>query len=265
MKHKNLDTEDLLELEEYVSKPKPKHIINMTKKGNPVEDFKKSYTTSKFTCKTPNQKEIIKSINGDSIITVVSGKPGTGKTYSAIQGVLKEFKSGNYTKIYLLKSVKTLDNKSEDLGFLKGTIEDKVAPFMFSYDFNFEQIIDKSAYQYARENAIIDFLPLAYIRGIGLQDCIIILDEAQNVNNGILRTILSRVGRNSKIVILGDTKQKDSSKGQTSGLEFLIGNFNDIDGIDFIEMTEEDQSRSPLINKIEARYDELENKGINVE
>lgn len=193
----------------------------------------------------------------------------THNTFSAIQGTLKQFKSASktnepYNKIYLLKSVKTLDNKSEDIGFLKGTMEDKIAPFMFSYDFNFTQIVDRAAYNMAIETQLIEFLPLAYIRGIGLSDCIIILDEAQNVNNSILRTVLSRIGKNCKLIILGDTKQKDSSNTQTSGLDLLITHFKDIKGIDFIEMGPEDQSRASIINTIEDRYDDLEKDGVNI-
>lgn len=271
VKTKHVTDEDFEEIDEYMSNKTKKGKNNMTR--NPINDFANSYSVREFTCKSENQKKIIKSIcNPDTIITVVYGKAGTGKTFSAIQGVLKQFKAAAnpksqltpYNKIYLLKSVKTLDNKSEDIGFLKGTMEDKIAPFMFSYDFNFAQIVDKVAYGVARETQLIEFLPLAYIRGIGLSDCLIILDEAQNVNNSILRTVLSRIGKNSKIVILGDTKQKDSPNGQTSGLDLLIKHFQDIKGVDFIEMGPEDQSRADIINTIEDRYDDLEEQGINI-
>lgn len=268
VKTKHVTDEDFEEIQDYMNKKNKKGKSDMNR--NPINDFVNSYSVREFTCKSPNQKKIIQSIcNPDTIITVVYGQAGTGKTFSAIQGMLKQFKSAvkssnPYNKIYLLKSVKTLDNKSEDIGFLKGTMEEKVAPFMFSYDFNFMQIVDKVAYSVARETQLIEFLPLAYIRGIGLSDCIIILDEAQNVNNAILRTVLSRIGKNSKIIILGDTKQKDSSTGQTSGLDLLIKHFQDIKGIDFIEMGPEDQSRADIINVIEDRYDDLEDQGINI-
>lgn len=266
VKTKNLSEEDFEEIEEYTqSKSNSKNKNNMSN-NNIIKEFVDSYSVRDFVCNSTNQKKIIKSIcNKDATITVVHGQAGTGKTFSAIQGALKEFKaSRNYNKIYLLKSVKTLDNKSEDIGFLKGTMEDKIAPFMFSYDFNFAQIMDASAYQKARERQIIEFLPLAYIRGIGLSNCIIILDEAQNVNSSILRTVLSRIGGNCKLIILGDTKQKDSSSGHTSGLDFLIKHFGDIEGIEFIKMSSEDQSRAEIINRIEDRYDDLESQGIPI-
>lgn len=268
IKFKNVTDEDYEEIQEYMDKNSKNKKTNM--KVDPVTNFVKSYSVREFTCKSENQKKIIKSItNKDTIITVVHGKAGTGKTFSAIQGMLKEFKAATetdkpYNKIYLLKSVKTLDNKSEDIGFLKGTMEDKIAPFMFSYNFNFTQILDKVSYDTALETSLIEFLPLAYIRGIGLSDCIIILDEAQNINNSILRTVLSRIGQNCKLIILGDTKQKDSPNGHTSGLDLLIKNFQDIKGIDFIEMGPEDQSRASIINIIEDRYEELEEKGIDI-
>jgi phosphate starvation-inducible PhoH-like protein len=230
-----------------------------------ANQFKNDISVAKFKSNSVNQAAIIKSIiDKDNTITIVHGKPGTGKTFSAIQGALKAFKNGTYSKLYLSKSVKTLDNKSEDIGFLKGSLEEKIAPFMFSYDFNFKQIISSAVYEAARQSQIIEFLPLAYIRGIGLNNCVIILDEAQNINNSILRTVLSRIGKNCKLIILGDTQQKDSSISQSSGLEFLIKHFQDIKGFNVIEMTAEDQSRADIINHIEDRYDELELKGTRV-
>lgn len=265
MKTKNLTAEDKEFLTEYVDNNLNTKSHNMAKKQGSVSQFKTDIKVSGFTCKTKNQKAIVKSITDDNTtITIVHGKPGTGKTYSAIQGALKAFKGGSYNKLYLCKSVKTLDNKSEDIGFLKGTLEEKVAPFLFSFDFNFKQIINPLVYEEARRNEVIEFLPLAYIRGIGLNNCVIILDEAQNINNAILRTVLSRIGQNCKLIILGDTQQKDSSSGQTSGLDFLIKHFQDIKGFDVIEMTAEDQSRADIINQIEERYDELESKGERV-
>jgi len=263
MKTKNLSSTDIDDLSEFMeSKLKPKYI--MEKEGS-VKQFKTDISVSKFKCKTKNQSEIVKSITDkNTTITIVHGKPGTGKTFSAIQGALKEFKTGSYNKLYLCKSVKTIDNKSEDIGFLKGTLEEKVAPFLFSFDFNFKQIISPIVYDAARQNEIIEFLPLAYIRGIGLNNCVIILDEAQNINNAILRTVLSRIGQNCKLIILGDTQQKDSSTGHSSGLDFLIKHFQDIKGFSVIEMTKEDQSRADIINEIEDRYDELESKGTKV-
>tara|TARA_R110000796_G_scaffold159388_7_gene276232 strand:- start:2399 stop:3196 length:798 start_codon:yes stop_codon:yes gene_type:complete len=264
MKTRNLEQEDIEDLSDFLN-AKTKSTMDKGNQEPSAKEFKNNISVSKFKCKTENQSKIVKSITDKgNTITIVHGKPGTGKTYSAIQGALKEFKTGTYTKLYLTKSVKTLDNKSEDIGFLKGTLEEKIAPFLFSYDFNFKQIIPPMAYDGARKAQIIEFLPLAYIRGIGLNNCIIILDEAQNINNAILRTVLSRIGRNCKLIILGDTQQKDSSRGQTSGLDFLIKNFSDIKGFNVIEMTSEDQSRAKIINEIEDRYDYLETEGKKV-
>lgn len=269
IKTKNISGEDYEEVQDYIE-TKTKQRKTMSKQ--PIQEFIDSYATRDFRTKSTNQKAILQSIgNDENIITVVHGKAGTGKTFSAIQGTLKEFKSAietdgksPYKKIYLLKSVKTLDNKSEDIGFLKGTMEDKIAPFMFSYDFNFAQIMDKTSYGKAREAQIIEFLPLAYIRGIGLSDCIIILDEAQNVNIAILRTVLSRIGQNCKLIILGDTQQKDSNGKTTSGLQFMVKHFKNLKGINFIEMNSKDQSRAKIINTIEARFDKLDEEGIPI-
>lgn len=271
IKTKNIKDKEILEdINEIVNNQRKKIKTPMEKdlkSSDPIKHFISNYSTSNFKSNSVNQKNIIKSICSDDVsITVVYGKPGTGKTYSAVQGALKEFKTkGTYKKIYLLKSVKSLDDKSEDLGFLKGSMEDKIAPFVFSYDFNFHKIIDESIYKFARENKIIDFLPLAYIRGIGISDAIVILDECQNLNNAALRTVLTRMGTNVKLIIAGDTAQKDSSKKDSSGLEFLIKHFKgNLKGMNFIEMTKDDQSRSPLINDIEDIYENLEKQGINI-
>jgi predicted ribonuclease YlaK len=269
MKVRNIKDKELLEeIDEHLIKQKRNNKKENRQPMDPIKHFVENYSVSNFKSNSQNQKKIIKSIlDNDIAITVIHGKPGTGKTYSALQGALKEFKTNRiYDKIYLMKSVKTLDNKSEDLGFLKGSLEEKVAPFIFSYDFNFSQLINKSVYEFARENQIIEFLPLAYIRGIGIKNAIIILDECQNVNTNILRTVLTRVGENCKLIIMGDTQQKDSSNKNSSGLEFLIKHFKDkIKGMEFIEMNESDQTRNPMINEIEKIYDDLEKQGIQID
>lgn len=265
---KNIDDEEILEeIESYARKKSSVVSKNQNKMSN-LKNFINNYSVSNFKSNSVNQKKIIKSILDNNIsITVVYGKPGTGKTYSTLQGVLKEFKTNQvYDKIYLMKSVRTINSSSEDLGFLKGSLEDKVAPFMFSYDFNFTQIIDKDLYKFAREEQFIEFLPLAYIRGIGFKNSIIVLDEAQNINNAILRTVLTRLGKDCKLIILGDTQQKDSKGKESSGLEFLIKHFKGkVKGMEFIEMNENDQSRNPLINDIENLYDDLEKQGVKID
>lgn len=267
MKTKNIkDKEILQDINDFV-KTNPR-VLKKEQIMDHIKHFIANYSVSNFKSNSQNQKTIIKSIlDNEVLVTVIHGKPGTGKTYSALQGILKEFKTNPvYSKIYLMKSVKTLDNKSEDLGFLKGNLEEKVAPFIFSYDFNFAQIINKGIYDFARENQVIEFLPLAYIRGIGIKDAIVVLDEAQNINTSILRTVLSRMGKNSKLIILGDTQQKDSGNKNSSGLDFLIKHFKGkIKGMNFIEMNESDQSRNPIINDIENIFDDLEGSGIKID
>ena len=152
MKTRNLSSDDLEEMTEYLQTNTKTKFMNNEKEIS-AKIFKSEISVSKFKNKTVNQSKIVKSIiDKGNTITIVSGKPGTGKTYTAIQGALKEFKNGSYNKLYLTKSVKTLDNKSEDIGFLKGDLEEKIKPFLFSYDFNFKQIIPESVYEKARQS-----------------------------------------------------------------------------------------------------------------
>jgi len=207
-------------------------------------------------CKTENQKALVNAIKEKEVI-ICSGPAGTGKTYLACAEALKLIKRyAKYKKIVIVKSVTTL--KNEEIGFLKGNLREKMEPFMFSFVHNFEKLVGQAITSRLRELKTIEEMPIAYMRGINLDKSIIIVDEAQNISQENMRTIMTRLGRDSKMIFLGDERQQDS-KGH-NGLTFLMDHFSDIEEIGCVQFNKSDVIRNPLIAKIERVFDSLQNK-----
>lgn len=208
--------------------------------------------------KTENQKKLVDAINKNEI-SIVSGFPGTGKTFLACAEALKLLKNPdlNFKKIILVKSVTTL--KDEDIGFLKGSMADKLEPFMDSFLDNFIKIIGEPITNRLREMDFIQIKPIAYVRGRSIDNSIIIIDEAQNISLDNMRTLMTRIGENSKMIILGDVKQKDIKNKRDSSLEVVIEKFNGKKGFGVVELRNaEDIVRNPIIKIIEDIFDGLE-------
>ena len=126
---------------------------------------------------------------------------------------------------------------------------------MWSFYINLEKVVLDSAVKSLIEKDIIKPFPLAYMRGASLDDCIIIADEMQNVTLDNSRTLLTRLGSNSKLILLGDINQIDMKNKNESSLEILLELFKDVDNIGVIKMSEEDTNvRNPLITIIEEKY-----------
>lgn len=213
--------------------------------------------------KTENQKKLVKAIK-ENEITIASGLPGSGKTFLSISEALKLLKSTElpYKKIILVKSVTTL--KDEEIGFLKGTMEEKMEPFMDSFLDNFSKIIGETLTNKLREQGYIQIKPIAYVRGRSIDNSVIIIDEAQNISLDNMRTLMTRIGDNSKLIILGDVKQKDIRNKKESSLEVVIERFRDKSGFGTVELrNEEDIVRNPIIKVIEEIFDQIEDEKNN--
>jgi phosphate starvation-inducible PhoH-like protein len=182
----------------------------------------------------------------------------TGKTFLACAEALKLVKSKpKYKKILLVKSVTQLPG--EELGFLPGDLKDKLDPYMISFIDNFEKIIGESLTKKLRELGLIQIQPLAFVRGRSIDNTIIIVDEAQNISKGNMRTLMTRIGDNSKMIILGDVKQKDIKKKSDSSLEVVLDTFKDTPGFGSVELRNpSDVVRNPIIKIIEQKFDELD-------
>jgi len=207
---------------------------------------------------TDNQKELVKAIKEKEVV-ICSGLAGTGKTFLSCAEALKLLKNDpRYQKIIIVKSVTVL--KNEEIGHLKGGLAEKMEPFMYSFIHNFAKIIGKGNVDKMKEFGLIEELPIAYMRGINIDNAIVIIDEAQNISIDNIRTILTRLGSNCKMIFLGDTKQIDIRNKRDSSLEFLLDKFSHIDEIGMVRLTQEDVVRNPLIKKIEDVFDNLDRK-----
>lgn len=208
--------------------------------------------------KTANQKHLVTEIKNKEIV-ICSGLPGTGKTFLSCAVALELLKKDpRYRKIVIVKSVTTL--KDEEIGFLKGTMKEKMEPFMYSFMHNFEKVIGKQNVEALRANNMIEELPIAYMRGINIDNSITIIDEAQNISIDNIRTIMTRLGENSKMIFLGDENQIDMKKKSESSLNFIIDKFKDFEEVGTVVLGEDDVVRNPLIKKIEQIFRESKNK-----
>lgn len=240
--------------------PKAKKVeidLNEKPKARKQYDFMSEIKTD-LKYKNETQKLLTQSIR-DNDITICTGPAGTGKTYmSCIQALIELKLNENIKKIVLVKSVTTL--KSEEIGFLKGTMEEKMEPFMYSFSGNFEKLIGKELYAKLKSENYIEIMPIAYLRGVNIDNAVVIIDEVQNISISNIRTILTRLGENSKMILLGDVKQIDAKNKYDSALAFLIKNFKNLKHIGVVEFTKEEIIRHPLVKVVEDVFDSLEDE-----
>lgn len=233
--------------------------VSKTEMNNRVKDTISNIilNDTKIVAKNDSQKELISSIK-DNMITICSGHPGSGKTFVSLAYALSLLKKRNnqYQKIYLVKSVTQL--KGEEVGYLKGGIEEKFEPYLWSFKLNIEKLNMGSDPKSLFEADLVRPLPLAFIKGTSISNAIIIADEFQNVSIENARNLLTRVEDSSKLILIGDTNQIDLRNKKMSSLEPLMEMFKDIDNIGTITMNPNDDNiRNPLIKIIEQKFDKL--------
>ena len=236
---KNLTQEDLDDLMVWED-----HAQRIEYKEN--SDFKNKKVEVK--CLNSKQKDLKKSIENNEI-TIAIGPAGTGKTYLSLVTSLHLLKSQpQYRKIVLIKSVTTI--KGEELGFLPGTLEEKMEPYMWSYLGNLNKIFgDRTLSKKMMDAGMITIEPIAYVRGNTMDNCIVIIDETQNIDMHTFKTIITRIGRNSKMIFLGDIEQIDR-RGNDSCLKKVFKKFENEDVVGTVEFEAEECVRNPIIPKI---------------
>ncbi|CAN2187321.1 PhoH Phosphate starvation-inducible protein PhoH, predicted ATPase [Candidatus Nanopelagicaceae bacterium] len=204
--------------------------------------------------KTANQKKYVDAIE-ENTITFGIGPAGTGKTYLAMAKAVAALQAKKVNRIILTRPAV---EAGEKLGFLPGTLSEKIDPFLRPLFDALHDMIDVDSVPRLMQTGVIEVAPLAYMRGRTLNDSFIILDEAQNTTPEQMKMFLTRLGFGSKMVITGDVTQVDLPNGVRSGLRVISDILHDIDDISFMELTAEDVVRHRLIGDIVKAYDKYE-------
>ena len=204
--------------------------------------------------KTANQKRYVDAIE-DHTITFGIGPAGTGKTYLAMAKAVSALQAKKVNRIVLTRPAV---EAGEKLGFLPGTLNEKIDPYLRPLFDALHDMIDIETIPRMMQSGIIEVAPLAFMRGRTLNDAFIILDEAQNTTPEQMKMFLTRLGFGSKMVITGDVTQIDLPNGQHSGLRVVRDILKGIDDIAFLELTAEDVVRHRLIGDIVKAYDKFD-------
>ena len=199
-----------------------------------------------FVPRTERQAELVRAIEEKEVVISI-GPSGSGKTFAALAAALSLLDAG-YDKVILIKSVTTIPG--EEIGFTPGSAKEKMEPFMMSFTWNIDKIAGKDAGKNLMDKGLIEVLPIAYIRGLSIDNAVVLIDEAQNLTHHTFKTIMTRIGTNSKYVFLGDVEQIDRKKKSESCLADVLDLFKDEDYIGTIEFTDDDCVRNPIIPKI---------------
>ena len=229
-------TEDILTID--------KDLICHTLQGKPIKP------------KTLGQKKYVDAIREKMIVFGV-GPAGTGKTYLAMAMAITAFKRNEVGRIILTRPA---IEAGEKLGFLPGDLQSKIDPYLRPLYDALYQIMGAESFIKNSEKGLIEVAPLAYMRGRTLDNAFIILDEAQNTTPAQMKMFLTRIGFGSKVVITGDSTQKDLPAGQTSGLDVAVSVVKNLEDISICRLTSRDVVRHPLVQRIVKAYEEYEQK-----
>ncbi|MCM1568909.1 MAG: PhoH family protein [Roseburia sp.] len=253
----------------------------ISERGNEIEEQNVDYA---ITMGKENKEEALSQIDGDCICHTVNGKPikpktlgqkayvdairknmivfglgpaGTGKTYLAMAMAITAFKNDEVSRIILTRPA---IEAGEKLGFLPGDLQSKVDPYLRPLYDALYQIMGAESFAKNMEKGLIEVAPLAYMRGRTLDNAYIILDEAQNTTPAQMKMFLTRIGFGSKVVVTGDSSQKDLAPGVKSGLDVAARVLGKIEDIAFCNLTSKDVVRHPLVQRIVKAYDDYEAK-----
>ena len=250
--------EKLLDLAEGNHVPSPaevKYLISRVAEGEAVDRVlsdvvRVTHWGEEIRPKTVGQQRYVEAIRGNDIVFSI-GPAGTGKTYLAVATAIDYLKSERVKRIILTRPAV---EAGEELGFLPGDIQAKVSPYLRPlYDAIFD-MIPVSEFEKLIEHGRIEMAPLAFMRGRTLNNCFVILDEAQNTTSTQMKMFLTRLGFHSKAIITGDVTQVDLEE-QVSGLITVQRILGGIQGIEFVHLDKSDVVRHPLVARIIEAYE----------
>ena len=204
--------------------------------------------------RTANQKRMVTAIDKNDILFAI-GPAGTGKTYTAVALAVRALKNKEIKRIILTRPAV---EAGENLGFLPGDLKEKIDPYLRPLYDALDDMIPAEKLKVYLENRTIEIAPLAFMRGRTLDNCFVILDEAQNATDMQLKMFLTRMGPTAKFIVTGDVTQIDLPKKQQSGLHTALRILTDIKGIEIIYLTGEDVVRHKLVRKILEAYGDIQ-------
>jgi len=204
--------------------------------------------------RTQGQAEYVNLLQTKDMV-FCTGSAGSGKTFLAVAEALRLIINHKKNKLIITRPVV---EAGESLGFLPGDLEDKIDPYLRPLRDAMETILPAETVKRMFEAGIIEVAPLAYMRGRTLNNCVVILDEAQNTTVAQMKMFLTRMGENTKVFVTGDPSQIDLPKKVTSGLMHSMNILYKIDDIGFMQLTANDVVRNKLVKQIVKAYEENE-------
>ncbi|MGK6351763.1 PhoH family protein [Parapedobacter sp. DT-150] len=203
--------------------------------------------------RTANQRRMVESILKNDILFAI-GPAGTGKTYTAVALAVRALRNKEVKRIILTRPAV---EAGENLGFLPGDLKEKVDPYLRPLYDALDDMIPAEKLKVFLENRTIEVAPLAFMRGRTLDNCFVILDEAQNATDMQTKMFLTRMGPTAKFIVTGDVTQIDLPKKQQSGLQTALKLLDGIEGIDMIYLSGEDVVRHRLVKRILEAYGDI--------
>ena len=221
------------------------------------KDYNNSLVTKKIRNKflTESQKDYYELLINNQIV-LCSGPAGVGKSYISMKAAVDLLldPANSYEKLVIVRPAVEAEEK---LGSLPGNVEEKLDPYIFPSYYLLNKIIGKEAREKLKEAEIIEVFALAYMRGMNIDNTILIFEEAQNSTPNQMKLLLTRIGYNSKFFISGDLEQTDRYKDKKqSGLWDALQRFKSVDDVGVFEFSDKDVVRNPIISKLLKRYEE---------
>ena len=201
---------------------------------------------------TDRQRAYLEAIH-DHDLTICTGPAGTGKTYLAVASAVNMLKQGRVRRLIL---VRPAVEAGEKLGFLPGSMQEKVNPYLRPLLDALHDMMELDQVQHFMANDVIEVVPLAFMRGRTLNDALIILDEAQNTTRSQMLMFLTRLGHHGKMIVTGDTSQTDLQDPRYSGLVDALRRLRRVKGVAMVTLDPTDIVRHDLVQRIVAAYDD---------
>lgn len=202
--------------------------------------------------RTKNQVNFIKTIIENEII-ICDSPAGVGKTHIAVGLALEHLRDSKIDKIIILRP--TVEASKRGLGFLKGSYDEKLAPYMIPLFEQIDEYIGKAKREYLVRREVIKVESLEFFRGRNLKNCYLIADECQNATEKQLKMVMTRLCDNSKAILLGDTDQTDLPPNESGALAKCASVLAGVEGVGICSMDYSDIQRSPIVKRVLEAFD----------